>query len=607
MRGDAGTASTPDDLGQAERHYWRHQARRLDWRSPFTQVCRTVDGGPRRHWFADGLTNLCHNAIDRHLSHRAERTALIHVDAEDRERRFSYRDLHREVQVMAAILQSFDIAPGDRVAIHLPMIPQALIAMLACARIGAIHVVIFAGLPAAEIAARLDAVCPRLLISADGGLDGSHWRHYRPLLRQALARYRLPLAVVMIDRGRDGNDAPLPREFAYATLCRRFAGARVACSWMPSQAPSHILHTSGTNGRPKGVVRDTGGYGVALATSLETVYEATDGDIVFTSADIGWVVGHSYLVYAPLLNGLTSVMMEGGPCHTHPARWWRAIERLGITHLLAAPTAIRKLRQTRVVPSRDAELGSLRRVFLAGEPLDASSAAWLRSHTSAHVIDHYWQTESGWPVLAGDSRTGTLSPVSHRRVAIVDDRGNPRRHPDIPGSIVVEGHLSPGGMLTLWQHDDLHDALYWSRWQRSWRYDTHDWGSLDGHGRLRVLGRTDDVINVGGKRLSTVDIEQIVLQEPSIAEVAAVGVPHPLLGQIAVVYVVLGETCQVDAATALASRLRAEIVAGLGRHACPRRVIVVDALPRTRSGKIQRKRIDTGGQRTRPRDSSLPC
>lgn len=592
MTDEPRSADTPNCLSDTDRTYWQEQSQRIDWHQPFTEISRLLDDGPRRHWFADGLTNLCHNAIDRHLPRRGDQTALIHIDANNRERRFSYRDLHREVQIMAALLQDFGVIPGDRVAIYLPMIPEALIAMLACTRIGAVHVVIFAGLPTTEIVTRLHAVNPSLLIAADGGLDGRHWRRYRPLLAKAQVQYAASLPIVIIDRDLDSDTLPLPQEFSYAALYQRFANARVACTWLPSQTPSHILHTSGTNGHPKGIVRDTGGYGVALATSLEEIYEARDGDIVFTSADVGWVVGHSYLVYAPLINGLTSVMVEGGPCHTGPERWWRLVEQLGITHLLAAPSAVRQLRKTSVNPGNIANLSSLRRIFLAGEPLDATSAAWLRESTSSKVINHYWQTESGWPILAGDSRTGVLSPVLNRCVAIVDDQGNQRCHPGVPGSIVVKGHLSPGGMLSLWQNDDLHDKLYWTRQGRSWCYSTHDWGVMDIDGQLQILGRTDDVINVGGRRLSTVEIEHIVLKHPAIVDTAVIGGPHPLLGQIPILFVVLAEPGQPKEALLLLKRqLRQNIISSLGRHALSRKIKILDELPRTRSGKIQRKLI----------------
>lgn len=593
---DACSIAMPNALlSEADRDYWREQARRIEWHAPFTEVSRLVNGGPRREWFADGLTNLCHNAVDRHLKERGEHTALIHIDSDDREQRFSYHRLHREVQVIAAILEDFGIEPGDRVAIYLPMIPQALIAMLACARIGAVHVVIFAGLPTSVISARLDAVCPKLLITADGGLDGRRWRCYRPLLAKALARTASSPSILMIDRGLDDGASPLPRETAYDPLYQRFANADVACNWLSSQSSSHILHTSGTQGRPKGVVRDTGGYAVALATSMETVYETQEHDIVFTSADIGWVVGHSYLVYAPLLSGLTTVMMEGGPCHTGPSRWWQAIERLGITHLLAAPTAIRQLRQAHVGATDQADLHSLRRIFLAGEPLDASTASWLRDMTATSVIDHYWQTESGWPILAGDSRAGGLLPVANRRVVIIDDQGSRRDYPGLPGSIVIEDHLSPGGMLTLWQDDDLHDELYWVRnGDGHWRYATHDWGVVSAQGRLQILGRTDDVINVGGRRLSTAEIEHIVLGHPDVADAAVVGKPHPRLGQVPVLYVVLSASAALGAIPpCLRQQLRDLVVSGLGRHAQPRHVRLLDNLPRTRSGKIHRQLIES--------------
>lgn len=381
--------------------FWAEQAARIDWETPFERV---LDDSrpPFARWFVGGRTNICHNAIDRHLAARADQRALVYVSTEtDTERTYTYRELHDEVTRMAATLQGLGVQRGDRVLIYMPMIPEAMFAMLACTRIGAVHSVVFGGFASVSLAARIDDAKPRVIVSADAGSRAGKVVPYKPLLDEAirLAGHH-PEKVLLVDRKLAEMPLVSGRDEDYAAWRDKVAGQAVPCVWMESSEPSYVLYTSGTTGKPKGVQRDTGGYAVALATSMENIFCGKPGDTMFTASDIGWVVGHSYIVYGPLLAGMTTVMYEGTPIRPDGAILWKIVEQYSVNIMFSAPTAIRVLKKQDPALLKRHDLSSLRLLFLAGEPLDEPTARWIQDGIGKPVVDNYWQTESGWPIIA---------------------------------------------------------------------------------------------------------------------------------------------------------------------------------------------------------------
>jgi propionyl-CoA synthetase len=610
--------------------FWSLQARRIDWHTECTRVLDETNA-PFSRWFVGGKTNLCHNALDRHLSARGDQAALIAVSTETgAERVYSYRELHREVVAMAAIFRSLGVGTGDRVLIYLPMIAEATFAMLACARIGAIHSVVFGGFAATSLASRIDDARPTLVVCADAGFENTRAVSYKRLMDQALEQATAkPRALLMIDRG----IAPAPwlvsRDHDYALLRERYLDAHEPCVWLDSNAPSYILYTSGTTGQAKGVLRDTGGYAVALATSMDYLFSARAGDTMFTTSDLGWVVGHSYGVYGPLLIGMSILMVEGMPTRPDAGIWWRLVERYRVNLMLSAPTAMRLLKR-RVASALGttfgaADLSSLRALFLAGEPLDEPTSAWLQQALRKPVIDHYWQTESGWPMLAlpfsGEQANDELPkkagspgvPSFGFKLSVVDNETGAPCEPGRKGILVAQAPLPPGCLITLWEKDQECLDIYWQARGAQWIYSTFDWCVADHDGYLRMLGRSDDVINVAGKRLGTREIEEILLRNEAVSEAAVVGVPDSLRGQVPIAFVVLRRNRDaelprgmdtdtdtdlwqdVDAAPDTAPSLEAKLIesvgAALGRLSRPKKIISVAALPRTRSGKVLRRLI----------------
>ncbi|WP_051516726.1 propionate--CoA ligase [Herbaspirillum sp. RV1423] len=581
--------------------FWREQSRRIAWRRDCSAVLEGSDP-PSATWFAGGLTNLCHNAVDRHLAARGDQAALIFVSAETgAERILSYRELHREVNAMAAVFLKMGVRTGDRVLIYLPMIAEAAIAMLACARIGAIHAVVFGGFAAASLAVRIDDAQPALAICADAGFQNGQLVNYKQLMDEALAKSRhAPARLLLVDRCLSPCDMTAGRDFRYADERLRQDQADVPCVWLDSGAPSYILYTSGTTGKPKGVQRDTGGHAVALATSMELLFHARAGDVMFTTSDLGWVVGHSYGLYAPLLAGLTSVLMEGSPVRPDPGIWWRLVKKYKVNLMLSSATAMRLLKRHGMPGAEPAQLASLRALFLAGEPLDEATAQGIERKLGVPVIDHYWQTETGSPMIGlppGDPQTAprTGSPgiaAAGYRLCIVDEETGAPCPPGKKGLLVAEGVLPPGCLSTLWRKDEEYRRLYWSRHGAQWRYSTFDWAVADEDGYIRMLGRADDVINVAGKRIGTREIEEILLDDEAVAEIAVVGMPHDLRGQIPVAFAVLKEGGDTDTGLRDAERRLIKAVGdSLGALARPRRIVFVDGLPRTRSGKVMRRVI----------------
>jgi len=595
--------------------FWAEQARLVDWQRPFDVVCE-FDRPPFANWFVGGRTNLCHNAVDRHLASRGEQNALIYVSTETGEERvYSFRELHTEVQRMAACLQSLGVVQGDRVLIYMPMIPQAVFAMLACARIGAIHSVVFGGFASVSLASRIDDAQPRVIVSADAGSRSGKIVAYKPLLDEAirLAAHK-PDKVLMVDRGLAPMEQVAGRDQDYKALRERHLDAQVPCAWLDSAHPSYTLYTSGTTGRPKGVQRDTGGYAVALAASMKHIFCTQPGETYFSTSDIGWVVGHSYIVYGPLIAGMATILYEGLPVRPDAGIWWRLVEKYKVTAMFSAPTAVRVLKKHDERHLREHDLSSLRALFLAGEPLDEPTASWIANGLGKPVIDNYWQTESGWPILTiangvepAPSRFGSPGVAMYGYdVKLIDETdGAEITEPNRKGVLAIAGPLPPGCMQTVWRDDARFVDTYWKSIPGQMLYSTFDWGVRDADGYYFILGRTDDVINVAGHRLGTREIEETISSHPNVAEVAVVGVADALKGQVAMAFVVAKDASGLDdAQTRL--RLEGEIMKTvdqrLGALARPARVHIVTLLPKTRSGKLLRRAIQAVCEHRDPGD-----
>ncbi|RFU46579.1 propionate--CoA ligase [Paraburkholderia sp. DHOC27] len=594
--------------------FWREEARRIHWETPFDKVLDTSNP-PFARWFVGGRTNLCHNAVDRHLVERAQQNALIYVSTETGiERRYTYAELYAEINRMAAVMRSLGVKRGERVLIYLPMIPEAVFAMLACARLGAIHSVVFGGFAAPNLAARIDDAKPVLIVTADAGARGGKVIDYTPLVDEALARAQHKTAqVLLIDRQLAPERLNASYLVNYEPLREQFFDAHVPCEWLESNEPSYVLYTSGTTGRPKGVQRDVGGYAVALAASMEYIFEGRAGDTMFTASDIGWVVGHSYIIYAPLLAGLTTVMYEGTPIRPDGGIWWRLVEQYKINLMFTAPTALRVLKKQDPALLKKSDLSSLRTLFLAGEPLDEPTASWITGALGKPVVDNYWQTETGWPMLAIQRGVEALPPKlgSPGVPAYGYDltlRNEANGEPCAPGEkgVLTLGYpLPPGCMSTVWGDDQRFIDTYWSSVPGQAVYSTFDWGIQDDDGYVTILGRTDDVINVAGHRLGTREIEEALSSHAAVAEVAVVGVADPVKGQAALAFVVLrdAERYASDKARAkLSTELTATVDRQLGAIARPAHVHVVSMLPKTRSGKLLRRAIAALAEGREPGD-----
>jgi len=584
--------------------FWAEQAELVDWQQPFERVC-DYDNPPFARWFAGGKTNLCHNAVDRHLATRADQNALIWVSTEvGQERVLSFRELHAEVQRMAAILLSLGVTQGDRVLIYMPMVPEAVFAMLACARIGAIHSVVFGGFASVSLASRIDDAAPKVIVSADAGSRAGKVLAYKPLLDEAirLARHK-PQNVVLVDRGLAPMERVPGRDLDYAPLRQQHLEAQVPCTWVDATHPSYTLYTSGTTGQPKGVQRDTGGYAVALAASMKHIFLGNAGETYFSTSDIGWVVGHSYIVYGPLIAGMATILYEGLPMRPDAGIWWSLVEKYRVTAMFSAPTAVRVLKKQDPAFLRKYDLSSLRALFLAGEPLDEPTAKWIADGLGRPVIDNYWQTETGWPILGtaqGVERVPTKfgSPgfaIYGYDVKLIDEStGEELTGANQKGVVAIEGPLPPGCMQTVWGDDARFVSTYWNTIPGRSIYSTFDWGIRDEDGYFFILGRTDDVINVAGHRLGTREIEESISSHPNIAEVAVVGVADALKGQVAMAFAVVKDASAIsdDAARLkLEGEIMKHVDDQLGAVARPSRVRFVTVLPKTRSGKLLRRAI----------------
>ena len=595
--------------------FWGEQAQLIDWHVPPTQIC-DYSHPPFANWYLGGKTNLCHNAVDRHLAQHGDKPALIYVSTEtDTEVTYSFNELSVEVQRMAAILQSLGVGKGDRVLIYMPMIAEAAFAMLACVRIGAIHSVVFGGFAAHSLATRIEDATPKLVISADAGSRGGKVVPYKPLLDDAiqLSQHK-PASVLMVDRGLSPFSMVASRDHGYAALRQTHLNAQVPCEWVDSSHISYTLYTSGTTGKPKGVQRDTGGYAVALAGSMKHIFEGQAGQVYFSTSDIGWVVGHSYIIYGPLLAGMATLMYEGLPTRPDGGIWWQLVEKYKVTHMFSAPTAVRVLKKQDPALLSKYDISSLKALYLAGEPLDEPTAQWIADGLKKPIIDNYWQTETGWPILTVangvekmPSKYGSPGiPMYGFDVKLVDENtGEPLLGANQKGVVVIEGPLPPGCLQTLWGDDERFVKTYWQSIPGKLMYSTFDWGVRDEDGYYFILGRTDDVINVAGHRLGTREIEESISSHPNVAEVAVVGVADQLKGQVAMAFVVAKDTSALgDAAARL--KLEGEIMklvdSQLGAVARPTRVLFLSLLPKTRSGKLLRRAIQAVCEKRDPGD-----
>ena len=584
--------------------FWSEQARKIDWQTPPQQIC-DYSNPPFARWFVGGTTNLCHNAIDRHLADRGDQAAIIAVSTEtDTERVYTYKQLHDEVRRMAAAMQSLGVRTGDRVLIYMPMIAEAVFAMLACARIGAIHSVVFGGFASGSLASRIEDAEPALIVSSDAGSRGGKVVPYKPLLDAAIAlSSHKPQAVLLADRQLAPMDIVAGRDHLWSSLRQQFAGTVVPCVWLESTHPSYTLYTSGTTGKPKGVQRDTGGYAVALAASMEHIFCTKPGETYFCTSDIGWVVGHCYIVYGPLIAGMSTIVYEGLPTRPHGGIWWELVQKYRVTVMFSAPTAVRVLKKQDPALLRQYDLSSLRALFLAGEPLDEPTAQWINEGLGKPIIDNYWQTESGWPILTlangvekQASKFGSPGlPMYGYNAKLLDaETGEELLGPDKKGVLTLEGPLPPGCMQTVWRDDARFVNTYWKSIPNRLVYSTFDWAVRDADGYYFILGRTDDVINVAGHRLGTREIEECISSHPNVAEVAVVGVADQLKGQVAVAFAVAKDATGLDDPAAKL-RLEGEVMRvveqSIGAVGRPARVHFVSLLPKTRSGKLLRRAI----------------
>jgi propionyl-CoA synthetase len=590
--------------------FWAEEAKLIHWRRPPQEVL-DYSRPPFARWFVGGQTNLCFNALDRHLAARGEQKALVWISTEvDQTKSYTFRELHREVNRVAAMMRALGVKQGDRVIVYMPMIPESCFAILACARIGAIHSVVFGGFAAASLAARIDDAKPALMVTADGGSRMGKSVLYKSLVDESLKLAKHPPKNVLIFRR--GLDPAMPvvqgRDVDWKALAESHRDAETDCVWLESNEPSYILYTSGTTGTPKGVQRDIGGYAVALASSMNRIFCGNAGETMFTTSDIGWVVGHSYIIYGPLIAGMTTIMYEGVPIRPDAGIWWKIVQDYNVSVMFSAPTAIRVLKKHDPAYLKKYDVSSLRHLFLAGEPLDEPTHTWITESLGRPVIDHYWQTETGWPLLSAHPgvedtplKMGSPSfPVYGYDVRLLHEgTGKPVADGE-KGVVAIAPPLPPGCMSTVWGDDERFVNTYFRDFKDQLIYSTFDWGIRDKDGYYFILGRTDDVINVAGHRLGTREIEEAVSMHPNIAECAVVGVADPLKGQMPLAFAV--------AKTAVADRKKLEkevmetVDKQLGAIARPKAVYFVTLLPKTRSGKTLRRSIQALAEGRDPGD-----
>ena len=579
--------------------YWGEIARGIDWIRPPSRIF-DAQAGVYGRWFPDATCNTCFNALDRHVRDgRGAQTALIHDSpVTGTKASFTYAQMRDEVATLAAVLEDFGVGKGDRVIVYMPMIPEAAFAMLACARIGAIHSVVFGGFAARELATRIDDATPKVILCASCGIEPSRVVAYKPLLDGAIAlAAHKPDACLVLQRPQLAADlvAPRDRDWREAVAAARAAGRQADCVEIAATDPLYVLYTSGTTGRPKGVVRDNGGHMVALIATMDQLYDVRPGEVMFTASDVGWVVGHSYIVYGPLLQGATTVLYEGKPVGTpDPGAYWRVIAEHKVVAMFTAPTAFRAIRkedpEARYLAGHD--LSQFRTLFLAGERADPDTLKWAETILDRPVVDHWWQTESGSCIAGNPVGLGML-PVRHGSptvplpgwdVQCLDEGGRPMP-PGTMGAIAVKLPLPPGALPTLWQDDARFRSAYLETYPGY--YNTSDAGFIDEDGYVFIMGRTDDIINVAGHRLSTGGMEEVLASHPAVAECAVVGIHDPLKGEQPCGFVVL-KAGQGGTPDMVERELVALVREKIGPVAAFKLAITVGRLPKTRSGKILR-------------------
>lgn len=581
--------------------FWGELAEELHWYRKWDQVLDDTNA-PFYRWFVGGETNLCYNAVDRHaLGDKRGLAALIWESPESgKSRTMTYYELYREVNQLAGVLRNLGVRKGDRVLIYMPMVPEAIIGMLACVRLGAIHSVVFGGFSVTSLASRIDDAAPVAILTADAGLRKGQPVQLKDMIDAALDSATVDSVrdVLVLNRGYGNCPMKKGRDLDWATQMAQRGERYVEPARVSSTDPSYILYTSGTTGKPKGVVRDTGGYMVALHASMTQIYDVGPGDVYWSTSDIGWVVGHSYIVYGPLLKGIPTLVFEGRPDHPDPGIWWRIIEKYGVTCVFSAPTALRALRKFPESWIKDRDLSSMRRFFSAGEPLDEPTYRWGTEMLGVPVIDHYWQTESGWSMLTNSTGVEELpikpgsptKPAFGHRLEVVDIKGNavPRGE---KGLLVEHGPLSPGMLMTLWGDDTRYLNSYWRHFPDKQLYLTGDYAIEDEDGYFWMLGRADEVLNVSGHRLGTREIEEVVSSHPAMAEASVIGVRDEIRGEAVLVVAVLKSHIAPADEDKVAEEIRQLVRDRIGPIATPHGVHFVNTLPKTRSGKIMRRVI----------------
>ncbi len=610
--------------------FWGEQAKRIYWHKPPQQI---LDDSklPFAKWYVGGETNLCYNCVDRHLEDRAEQDAYIWVSTEINQEmvenypniidsfkklgdkvelyndyakcRLTYNQLYKEVNYFADVLQRQGITKGDRVIIYMPMIVEAALAMLACVRIGAIHSVVFGGFAPHNLAVRMDDAEAKMIITADAGLRGGKLVNYHQLVKNAVEIATVkPESVILVNRG-IMPFTPESYEVDYATERAKSVenNAKVDCVWLESNEPSYLLYTSGTTGTPKGVQRDTGGHAVALTTSIDMIYDGKPGEVFWAISDIGWAVGHSYTIYAPILAGMTSIIYEGLPTNPNPGIWWRIVEANKVNILFTAPTGVRMLRKQDEMWMSRYNVSSLKSFFLAGEPLDEPTGKWLTGHLGIPILDHYWQTETGWPIL---SNVPKFADKVHKSgspgfamygfdAKVIHEETGEECLPNEKGMLMIKAPLPPGCLTTVWRNDERFINSYYSLFDGK-QYATSDYAVQDADGYYYILGRTDDVINVAGHRLGTKEIEEAISNHPEVAESAVVGIHDELKGELPIAFCVLRNHDMVEDTEnrfRIEQQIVGEVSKSLGALAKPAAVYFPKALPKTRSGKILRRAI----------------
>jgi len=579
----------------APSEFWMEAAQDVHWDKPPTKALNT-ENSPFNQWFEDGQINACYNALDIHVDNgRADQSALIYDSPiTDSQQKYTYRELRDAVALFAGVIAAEGVSRGDRVLIYMPMIPEAIIAVLACARLGAVHSVVFGGFAAKELAVRIDDSEPTLILTASCGIEPARIVEYKPLLDNAieLANHKVPRCIIY---QRDALQAPLTagRDIDWNAALQSAAPAD--CVPVKSTDPLYILYTSGTTGQPKGVVRDTGGSVVSLKWTMSNIYGVEPGEVYWAASDIGWVVGHSYIIYGPLFHGCTTILYEGKPVGTPDAgAFWRVINEHKVSVLFTAPTAFRAIKK--VDPDgallKQYDLSHFRTLFLAGERCDPDTLEWAQSKLGVDVIDHWWQTETGWSICSncmGIEKLPVVSgspsvPVPGYDLEVLDESGKAVEAGKI-GALAVKLPLPPGTFTTLWGAPDRFESAYFKTYPGY--YETGDAGYIDENGYVFVMARTDDVINVAGHRLSTGAIEEVLAGHPDVAECAVLGAADDLKGQLPIGLVILNDGCdraEDDISTELVKRVREHI----GPVAAFKSVAVVNKLPKTRSGKMLR-------------------